>query len=708
MDKINLIELLTKFKVKIPMIQRDYAQGRKKHTNIRNNFLNAIYVFLSDTKKEEMNLDFIYGYEEKGSFLPIDGQQRITTLWLLHVFFKSQVENNDKYDMLKKFSYATQRNATDFCKKLYSFKFTERMPSIALKNDNSMNPCIKTFDPTVLSMVVMLDAIYEKFKDVDFDDYLERLNKISFSMINMGEYSLGEELYIKMNARGKALSSFENFKAWCQQDEDIERDMDLLANIDNRWVNEFWKQNKESWDSDLIKFISHATVFFFLSSTKQEEMHPSDFVENHLPSEFHLFNENLFIYKDGTRILVHENLKKIDKAIEFIFKLDKMGVKIVEKDENRSTLIPKIFALLLYSSKCDDMENFLDWQAVTNHIIDNTRSRKDSEHIVSMFNLLKLLSEGCNDIYSYLANSPQNLPDKKPERVAEEIVKATLIISDGRNGDWELAINEAQNHDYFNGWIDFLLAYAKHEETYSLDLFKQYSQIACCIFTVENLESNLKLLQRALLSISDYAEWNTNWFLGESGSNLQNGKEFWSKIFKKEESALKTLFDSFIEADYSISSSPDDIKTALTYIIKKNIKNREIKEINNWYRFLMVKYPEVLNVCNQNRFSYDENEDYTPIIYILERKKKYTQGYNLLCLGFREYLKGKKITVTDYDKYIESTPHFKANNISIKVEEYENIITIRKKQFTLDDYSEHTILDYYAEMFDYIEGISTK
>ena len=35
--------------------------------------------------------------------------------------------------------------------------------------------------------------------------------------MDLDQFELGEELYIKMNARGRALSSFENFKAQFEQ-----------------------------------------------------------------------------------------------------------------------------------------------------------------------------------------------------------------------------------------------------------------------------------------------------------------------------------------------------------------------------------------------------------------------------------------------------------------------------------------------------------
>ena len=74
----------------IPIIQRDYAQGRPSEERIRSEFLEELHSALSsfdvDTgaTRTPVTLDFIYGdITESGDFIPLDGQQRLTTLFLL-------------------------------------------------------------------------------------------------------------------------------------------------------------------------------------------------------------------------------------------------------------------------------------------------------------------------------------------------------------------------------------------------------------------------------------------------------------------------------------------------------------------------------------------------------------------------------------------------------------------------------------------------
>lgn len=88
-SKHTLMSLCQEYdKIEIPIIQRDYAQGRKKEGKVRGRFVEfLIQAFVTQAPVE---LDFVYGNvrkeDGKSAFIPIDGQQRLTTLWLLHWF----------------------------------------------------------------------------------------------------------------------------------------------------------------------------------------------------------------------------------------------------------------------------------------------------------------------------------------------------------------------------------------------------------------------------------------------------------------------------------------------------------------------------------------------------------------------------------------------------------------------------------------------
>ena len=124
-DKITLIEFLKENIISIPKIQRDYIQGLNSPRN------NAVREeFLKDIKQKfeldsAMNMDFIYGSLNDGIFTPLDGQQRLTTLFLLHWFVLNSYDDLDDKQYLKYFSFEVRDYSKKFVQKLTDIKLTE-------------------------------------------------------------------------------------------------------------------------------------------------------------------------------------------------------------------------------------------------------------------------------------------------------------------------------------------------------------------------------------------------------------------------------------------------------------------------------------------------------------------------------------------------------------------------------------------------------
>jgi hypothetical protein len=107
-------------------------------------------------------------------------------------------------------------------------------------------------DPTIQSCLVMLDTIHSLFSKSDgfYDKLTQKENPyITFQFLNLRDFGLSDELYIKMNARGKPLTEFENFKAWLLGYVDkydfsqVPKDLD--RKIDMEWTDIFWRMRKD-------------------------------------------------------------------------------------------------------------------------------------------------------------------------------------------------------------------------------------------------------------------------------------------------------------------------------------------------------------------------------------------------------------------------------------------------------------------------------
>ena len=120
------------FDIYIPRIQRDYAQGRLNGAAllIRERFVDDIFNCLKNNPIDGgiLDVNFIYGNIEPNGdskrFIPIDGQQRLTTLFLLHWYFalySGKIETAEIKNRLLQFKYETRNVTGKFCKNITEY-----------------------------------------------------------------------------------------------------------------------------------------------------------------------------------------------------------------------------------------------------------------------------------------------------------------------------------------------------------------------------------------------------------------------------------------------------------------------------------------------------------------------------------------------------------------------------------------------------------
>lgn len=239
------------YQIKIPRIQRPYAQGRKESAKyVRVNFLQSIFDCLLAEHDSTMDLNFIYGdvtlskepnHGDELEFHLLDGQQRFTTLYLLvwYLYVREYHEDDDLaplftevQKLLDAFIYDTRIHTSGFCRMLSDLAETikgstafEQGPQKLIVSDLNFVSAYK-YDSTVDAMFNMLEAIHEKYEEElhsrynSTNDYpihllglLPKVKNIEFYLQLLNDYRLAEDLYIKMNARGLRLSPFACFKA---------------------------------------------------------------------------------------------------------------------------------------------------------------------------------------------------------------------------------------------------------------------------------------------------------------------------------------------------------------------------------------------------------------------------------------------------------------------------------------------------------------
>lgn len=234
--------------VRIPLIQRDYAQGRPgpRVEEIRASFLDVLH---SAVTGDPVGLDFVYGdVDEDGTLLPLDGQQRLTTLFLLHWYLSIRTGQLPADQAWSRFSYDTRASARRFCERIVANPPAREQVGLAdWIVDQHWFSHGWSIDPTISSMRTMIAAIERRFAGTDAAAAWSRLldedrPAVTFLLLPIDEIGAGDELYIKMNSRGKPLTPFENFKARLEQTLawSPERAKGLAHKIDGRWADLLW------------------------------------------------------------------------------------------------------------------------------------------------------------------------------------------------------------------------------------------------------------------------------------------------------------------------------------------------------------------------------------------------------------------------------------------------------------------------------------
>lgn len=316
MSQTTFWNLLKENKIEIPIIQRDYAQGREGKEYLRQTFLESLKNALDESLKSDENqdessgknkvlkLDFVYGSAENGALQPLDGQQRLTTLWLLHWYIAMRAGKlYEAGDTLKKFTYETRISSREFCEELckeFHFKDynlckyhieckpSEKCPRKSIVDYITSQTWFYSSwkqDPTIQSMLRMLggtqikgksgndipDGIEEVFgESSDFEKYWDKLESdnapIVFYYLPLKDFGLSDDLYIKMNARGKQLTNFENFKAdlvgyikkKANEDKIWEKFLQgkdgIPIKLDTEWTDVFWQNKTDDGRIDEIYF----------------------------------------------------------------------------------------------------------------------------------------------------------------------------------------------------------------------------------------------------------------------------------------------------------------------------------------------------------------------------------------------------------------------------------------------------------------------
>lgn len=676
--------------VRIPIIQRDYAQGRTSASEIREEFLKTLYKHIESNTC--IDLDFVYGTISSTSnqaFIPLDGQQRLTTLFLLHFYLALK---DNKWEHFKisfgrtnasRFRYETRASASEFCDALikngnqlvvnpYS-KFSEAITDQYWYFDSWKR------DPTIRAMLVMLDSIHEIFNgSINKYEKLVQIENplITFQMLNLRHLGLTEELYIKMNSRGKPLTAFESFKAKFEKTFGaipLEPELSISAKnyktlkeyfshkVDTDWADLFWEfRNSTSPDNDfddeLMNFFrvlitNHYAALERPLKTGEDQQQNilvlrgnGDGAKGHLSF---LFYEKLNCldseFANLTVKLLDRIVKKTGDATElqkynpqpYYYNEEAFFISVMKNELSYVKLL-RFYAYVLFitngpSSEPVDSEKLERWLRVIFNLSENQYYDNVKDYIDAVLEI-KRLSEFSEQIYDFLTDEANGINRFTRLQIQEERIKAKLILKDTA---WKSAIYEAEQHSYFAGQIGFLLKFSGIEDEYTKNpelrwtdsensgffgSFLEYKTKAFLVFgpdgIVPSIEADNFLWHRALLTKGDYL---LN--VGKYWSFVVNSHRdySWKRILRGSDRTEKDK-DEAEKQRGVIKKLFDDTRFDKSHIETSFQTIIDTFGDSDW-RSNFVRYPEMIGFLDNSLRLVHWNEQTNEIDYLLKQKQ---------------------------------------------------------------------------------------
>lgn len=513
----SFLELFQKYQeysyVEIPLIQRDYAQGRESAKAIRELFLKSLRGALKHD--HWLSLDFIYGKVVKAEsnlicFQPIDGQQRLTTLFLLHWYlacvagqredFVKQMQDDKKEP---RFRYSVRKSSHQFFARLLDFSPVLNQTLKEQIENQAWFFRAWHYDSTIQGALVMLEEVWKEFPKEESEKFYDKLQQpncpITVDILNLGDLGLSDEIYIKMNARGKELTGFDKFKAWLignrwetkrlswPDEGDEAKQWPIL--LDGDWLDLFWafrnQEDPKPWESvskTYFRTFLALAVNFHASKGRIE----GKWITADCDDQQSLW-ENIFTQEALQSVF--QNLRKFSSKKDAIDSL-RQALKNKEIPFARETLSKTFFEggpepewkeRLWLHAVCEFLEvlperNRDDCFRVIRNLIEN--SIFSQEAFANAVRSISTLAQKCLSLLEPAKSRPvlsaledlsfrEELKGLNGKQKEEESEKAKRMLRTEDGSEWEKAIVEAENHPVFRGQIGLLL-----DEDTTLDLFR--------------------------------------------------------------------------------------------------------------------------------------------------------------------------------------------------------------------------------------------
>lgn len=695
-------KLINDYIIYVPEFQRNYLQGDDSNESIkykRDRLLNDIFDCIKSQSKS-INLGFIYGRVEESYkdklFYPYDGQQRLTTLYFLYLLIYFKFNKYDEiHSIKKKLSYQTRISTNRFIESFLSWILdSEEKDNIYNDFWNKDGKNLKGFimsqdwfmmtewnyDVSIINMLSIIVEISRRIKEnlgdkteiVNFIDKDEN-NPFQFDFIYVDDISKSDDLYIKINARGKALSPFENLKSdidgyWNNEDK---------TKLDAEWTEFVWNQldendkNKEkSFDNSFYNLLSNIFYLQYLVGLDHNNINDKILIEIEnkykkgivdkewitpklcCDSPYQMISSFLDAMIGSFKSIKNEQIESVNRKI--------FGLGDYQNNNGQNKIErADLFEIFVYyysvSSlfRKNDMEftdkrNLLnEIETVTNRIIENQRPYLDSPtNLVKALKSVKVLidssikSLGVYKFFLSIDNDTKESIRKglMKEQVEEEILKAKLIDKDSR---YVALFNKGYSELKNKGQLGFIFYLVTNKNSLSKigieDVsYESFEKTLNQIISIQNFIigefTNYELLLRAILAkAKDCFFWKRSNNLlsfpllnNDRDMSLHTFLNCYSSNNTKDVEYKFNLLDGLREVLNSFDSNKDNIEEVLKRIIEdykiKDLEDSKKEDPKPWYKFFVI-YDGVFEKCPKGNIYYYSDK------YVLLLDKKFRSGH---------------------------------------------------------------------------------
>jgi uncharacterized protein with ParB-like and HNH nuclease domain len=616
----------------VPEIQRDYVwkkdnvskllhaifEDAKKQADIDSNFtkseleklppdLREKIERLTEEQKVFSNVGFIYAYEDfdyKNRYFLIDGQQRITTIFLLLLAVSVKNKREDYFrmnyfkDNLPIVDYKVREASHNFLISFILF-ILEGGASNDVVNQHWYYTNYNN-DKTIKSLLNNYQTIEEYIEEKDLTvDYVE--NNIELWFFDIKRSQQGEELYIYMNSRGESVKANENIKAGllerCSEEDKI-----VWGTKWENWQDFFWKSRNGNPNADegFNEFLRWIIIIETVKSNPEMSVEAlgsflQEIRRNEQFSSEQLQLDNIECYYNALSILVNNTILVENgwfygktSIVDYI-RLFPILMYLLENQQPDSKDLYRVARFFRNVSRLVDVAKNPD-----NQTVNAVRLMKDflDAKYTDVVNLVEF--SGINQYTTILTT--------------EEVYKLTLYNNPPQNtnrDELEKTIWSTEDNNLLNGQIAFILYCADIEfedgvNGFEIDDFSFFSDLFNSLF---NKPSDL--IRRALLSKGEYVIWDGySTHLESNRYSFGLNVDEWKKILSKDEynkGYIKSLLQDY-RTRFNVNN--DDNNIILQSVIQDYLNAKPAS--GNWFH-PFIEHESLMAYCEQKKVCYKSN-----------------------------------------------------------------------------------------------------